>query len=604
MTTNIYRIDDFGAAGNGSTDDKTAVQDAIDAAAVTGGIVFGTNGKTYRCTLAPVVLDYVALDLAGSTLLLDLSDTNDTGVSLRNYAELRNGVVEVQSSGTPSLQGGVHAPVTIGPIYGNGGTVASPSADEGVTGWAVRNMVLSSDKDADMGGGASIGAAAISIMGGANNGVIEQIEVPDSDVMLGAVHLDWGFVGTISSADVPGSREDFDNEDGYTTHPHNILIRDIRVGALTAICTDESANGSHAVRLSGVYNIVVENVRVKSVTNTAFRYHAGDLGFEFAPAEIKPLASKGIEFRDCAVEDNMTGYLILSDSFADNVWRAFDEEDYEPLLDPIQPTDIRFERVNGRADGGGTANYGIRIRQQRGGVVEDCSATGYKQGFNVDERVYGLSLIRPRAALNREHGISIEHGTYPPEDVLVEAPLCYDNGQDAGFSNPCGLYIDGSKRVTVRDGVFGREGAYDPTQRIGLRVFDNAQATVVENCRVRSAKSSTGVGYVLFSGSDYGKMGLFAGNSADTAYVPTPYSGVTIVPVERRLTTDGRPMFDFIAQRGTLSADITPSAGSWNRGDRIFYSDPSAGGNIGSICTTGGTIGAGAVFKPMTGIGA
>lgn len=600
---NIYAIDDFGAVGDGVADDTAKVQDAIDAAAATGGIVFGTKGSIYRCTVAPIVLDNVALDLAGATLLLDLSQTNDTGVRLRSHAELRNGTVEVRSSGTPSLQAGVHAAVTIGPIYGDGGTVGEESDDEGVAGWTVRNMVLSTDKNADMGGGAFIGGAAISVIGGASNGLIEQIVVPDSGRMVGAVHLDWGFVGSIASADVPGSRENFDNDEGYTSHPHNIVIRDIAVGALTRTLHNLDT-GSFGVRLSGVYNVIVENVRVACATNAAFLHTAGDLGFEFALDDVKPSASKGIEFRDCTVADNATGYLVHCDSYADNIGRAVVEEDYEPLLDPIQPTDIRFERINGRAGGGSDANYGIRIRQQRGGVVEDCSAAGYKQGFNVDELVFGFSLIRPRAAFNREHGISIEHPSRKPEDIRVEAPVAHDNGQDAGFSNPCGLYIDGSFRVTVRDGVFGREGENDPTQRIGLRVNENAVDTVIENCRVRSAKASTGLGYAILSNSDYGKLGLFSGNSADSPLVSTPYGGVSIVPVERRLTTDGRPMFDHVAQRGTLSSDITPTAGTWNRGDRIFYSDPSAGGNLGSICTTGGAIGSGAVFKPIAGIGA
>lgn len=44
--------------------------------------------------------------------------------------------------------------------------------------------------------------------------------------------------------------------------------------------------------------------------------------------------------------------------------------------------------------------------------------------------------------------------------------------------------------------------------------------------------------------------------------------------------------------------------GTWAKGDRILFSDPQPGSNDGSVCTTGGTIGSGAVFKALNGVGA
>jgi hypothetical protein len=35
----------------------------------------------------------------------------------------------------------------------------------------------------------------------------------------------------------------------------------------------------------------------------------------------------------------------------------------------------------------------------------------------------------------------------------------------------------------------------------------------------------------------------------------------------------------------------TPATGTWVQGDRVFYAGPSSGGNIGAVCTTGGTPG-------------
>ena len=63
-------------------------------------------------------------------------------------------------------------------------------------------------------------------------------------------------------------------------------------------------------------------------------------------------------------------------------------------LDPIYPTDILFERI----EGNGGSNFGIRVDHQRGGRIVDCVARGYRRGFYIDEQVDGLTLVvRPQA---------------------------------------------------------------------------------------------------------------------------------------------------------------------------------------------------------------
>jgi hypothetical protein len=115
--------------------------------------------------------------------------------------------------------------VLIGPLYGDGGTVASPSVDSDISNWTLRNLRLHSNKPS--------GAVGVQIMGSANNGLIENIEVPDSSVMFGGVHLDWGTVGNVDSNDVPGTRTRFDASLAYTRHPNNIRIRNIKIGVMS-----------------------------------------------------------------------------------------------------------------------------------------------------------------------------------------------------------------------------------------------------------------------------------------------------------------------------------------------------------------------------------
>jgi hypothetical protein len=61
-------VDDFGAAGDGVTDDTTAIQDAID----TGLNVYATNGKTYRTTATiTMATTYQYVDFQGAKLTPD-----------------------------------------------------------------------------------------------------------------------------------------------------------------------------------------------------------------------------------------------------------------------------------------------------------------------------------------------------------------------------------------------------------------------------------------------------------------------------------------------------------------------------------------------------
>jgi hypothetical protein len=68
---------------------------------------------------------------------------------------------------------------------------------------------------------------------------------------------------------------------------------------------------------------------------------------------------------------------------------------------------------------------------------------------------------------------------------------------------------------------------------------------------------------------------------------------------------------DVITNNGTSNArnvtfrnTVPPTSGQWARGDIIFAVSPSAGGSPGVVCTTGGTAGSTAVFKAMANVAA
>lgn len=474
------QLSDFGIRSDGRSDDARVLQAAIARVSAFGGGELALRAGAVTVARGSIVLlDNVDLNLNGGTLLLHLSEEDAAGVRLRSGATLRNGRIMVRSFGRPSLQGAAHAPVVVGPLYSQGGTPRALSPNEGVGGWVIRDLVLSSDKDVDAGGGQRIGAPAIQIMGGAHHGLIENIEVPDSPLMMGGVHLDWGTVGPISSQTIPTNRRLFHEGRAYTTHPHDIVVRAIRIGRLTR--PFGPAGGSFGVRLSGVYNVSVSDIAIESVTDAAFFHHAGDLGFEFAPAAVKPFALRGIRFSDGAVADGSTAYLIRSDSHADNVRREV-ERGYRPLLEPIYETDILFERIEGTAWDPERANFGIRVDHQRGGRIVDCVARGYRRGFYIDEQVDGLTLVRPVAIDSAEHGISVEHPSRPPRNVVIENPVARGNGRRPGSQLASGILIGRSDNVQISGGETPVGGA----QRRGIRLTPESR-----NARAVGAASST-----------------------------------------------------------------------------------------------------------------
>ena len=578
-------VKDFGAVGDGVADDTAAIQAAIDYATSIGGQTVAGSGLTYRVTSPIIIKDDVKFDLHGGKILSVLSGASDYGVRLRNRSEICNGEIEVQSSGTPGSQAGFHSPIVVGPFYGDGGTAASPSVDEGITGFVIRNLKLSTNRD---------GKVCIQIMGASNNGIIENIEAPSSSTLAGVVHLDWGFVGTISSANVPLSRTNFDANTAYTTHPNNIIIRNIKAGSLSRPNTGVDT-GSDIVRLSGVYNIVVQNVVATQCTYAAVRVTAGDLGFEFAASAIKPLGMMGIRWSNIAVQSTNNSWLIYCDSYADNVAAAVLASGYVPLIDPLMETDLVVDQVTGKGSSSATVTPGLLIIQLKGATFTNINATGYSHGCLVDEQVYNVR-VHGRFWENRGHGIYIHHGTYNPQDVTVmQGTRCYQNGQDAGFANPCGIAIEASIRTRIDGVLLGHQtSASETTQQFGLRVISTLALDVeVENCHVLSVEAG-GTGYALLSGTNYGYVKLFCNNTAASA-IATKISGINIIPINRFLGADGTERGHYTAARASLTADITPTAGTWVIGDTIFHSNPT-GANTGTRCTVAGTPGTWGLF--------
>lgn len=581
----LFHVSMFGAVGDGVTDDRAAVQAAIDAAnAAGGGEVVCDWGRNYRLVCGgPLVLTIqacaqvkqgVALNLNKSTLSCELGDGNQCAVWLfGDRTSVQNGTINVVSVGALSSQGFFGPCVSVGLPNNMGDTVASPSAGQFMKGWSVRNLSLST---------VGVRRPTVGVIGGASLGLIEEINIPDSATSNG-IFMDWGNLGTVSSSAIATTRASFDAGTAYTTHPHNIKIRNIRAGTLSAALVGDL--GTAAVRLSACYGVEVENVEIVSGTLGAVFHTGGDLGFEFAPVNVKRHACKGNRFRNITVL-NPTASMpqgMFLDTLADNVYREQFISGYVPLMNPLLHGDVEVDgcRLMGpNID----STYGVRITQGRGIKIRHTQAQRWKHGVFVDEFTQDIDIEDCDITQNRNEGIKVgqqllREGT---ERIYLRRNKVYQNGTDTAGND---IRVTRGKLVILEKNLVGFPGT---TQTAGIGVDD---AHTLRNIQLigNHCLGATVAAYGLVGSSPvdalkYRVVTAFRDNTAEN--VPTITAGLTYIPVQGRAIGASR-------QQSWLNPNsAAPGDGIWYRGDDLDQSDPAAAAQAGHKVTTSGTFGA------------
>lgn len=580
-----------GADTTGVTDARAAIQSAINTvAAAGGGYVHLAAGKTYRVIINSGVTDLGLIITSGVTLFLNDSKINIEctgdvyGIRMQSNSNVIGpGTVAITvSTGLGSTQSIYHAPVSLGGAYSTLGTVASPSTYASVVGWSLRNFAITTVRD-DTGSGTP-GGTMLCGYGGVSRGLIEDIVFPDNAKIAIAIGFDWAFLGTISSSDIPTSRSNFNAGTAYTIHPHDIEIRRITIGSLSVAAT--VSFGSHGIRLSGVYGIRIDGVTISSTSYAALFHTAGDCGFEFAPSAIKNFRYKGTRFKNVRIEAANNGWGVFCDCYADNVDAAVTGSGYSNLLPTQGETDIIFENVSTLGSLTAIAVPGFRMQNQVGGELRKCAARLHSVGVLVETNIDQLKIIGGVYDSNYTHGIHATSGN-AAEDLTIDGVLCFSNGIGDGGSTDAGIMLDAALRPIVKNSVLGN-GA-ESYQDYGIRATANTQDAEITNNDVLGVATS-GVAYSIAGSTDYGVLALFNGNKAASA-ITTKYGGVLIVPYSYQHNIDQDRTLLCRAKRSALTADTTPTSGSWKGGDTIFFTNPTASGKIGSTCIATGSPG-------------
>lgn len=589
----IIYLAQAGAVGDNATDDYADIQAALDAVSADGGgWVYGERGKTYRCTVAPIIPANVYFDGQGSKLHLAVTgnqadQATQYGLRLRSHTRLRNVWVDFDAIGADfGSQAGIGSAINIGALQGDAGTVASPGDDASITDVTIENVIVSTNLD---------GRCGLIILGDVNHVTIDNINVPSSSTILSALQIELNYLGSLNSLTPAANLVAFNAGTAYTTHPRNIHVRNLECGVLSKAYGGEDV-GSHAVRLiCPGPNIVIDNVYAAATTYATIRHTTNGMGYEYCPADLKRIMGHNIKINNVSCFNTGEHWLINHDGYAN-------QEDligYTPLRDTLFPVGVVYDGIIGSQQDSATGSEAVvRIQNTRGCVLRNFSLQHGYNGIRLDSLAQHVLIEDGEVFANRVDGILVSHSTDYPEDVVIRRVQAFSNNTS---SSGAGIMLDGCNRVTVQDCTFGRkfrsetaESYTESVQVRGLRVTTSCTGIKALNNYV-SGVISGGLAYQIGdSTTDYHVIDVFDGNLCNGNIKATErYSGVDMLPFASTFS----PAHSLNVRHFRASGTSAPTAGTWTAGDTIYYA-PAASTAAGACCVTSGTFSA---FSDTTG---
>lgn len=522
----FINVQSFGAIGDGITDDSNAIQAALDAALLTGGLLFGYN-KTYRITKQLAITSPLRVDLNGAQLVFNFGEPLANGVGFAvqsNQVTIENGSIKIQGT-TPGLASSAHVPIYTG----------NEANGAGFSDLIFRNLYLETN-----GNGAIVG------MGETKNVLVENIVIADSPTIRIGVGFEWG--GT---------------EETGTGHPHNIVIKNIRCGKFTYAQGDFGVNHTCAVWLSSVFNVKIENVFIEE-THTVINIFTGDRSNINAPAKYKDLVGTAITV-DNVVCNKVNGYGI----------RIYGLATYSP--DPLPQsaviTNVTFKGTTSDLN----THMGILLGYCDGVSLKNFDISGFYYGIITEADVLNFTAETGKIHSNRYCAAQIGSTGHPAINTTFRDVKAYNNNTlgTAGINTATAFVVTDAKNTSFENCRVGIDGETE-TSKYGFFATLAARKIRFYNNHVNSL-AAEGVCYVM--GESQGDTQVEPMGANNTGAPGILKSGGTPIMT---LTVTGNKFGSF---------DAIPVAGTYSRGDRIYFNNPSAAGHIGAVCTTGGTPG-------------
>lgn len=524
-----FNAKDYGAVGDGSADDTTALTNAFAAAA--GSVLSLESGKFYKVTAALSMPPNTTLQMNGSTIDFVISGATQCLLPTSGCSVL-NGVIKNTGS-SPSGAGQYQAPICVG----------NYALGTGYRNIVLRGLEIISNRPDGNG---------IIVTGASNNIVIDQI-YGAGDATTGAfICVHWGGA---------------DNPSGGTTHPNNIQISNVNCGAYTY-------SGAEIVYIAAAINVDISNVRVSEVQKSVVTVYAGDYGLYYAPTNVKGIGFNGISVRNCRSDNSITNGVIVDM-----------QAPFAPGAPVYDSTGLTIEGCSTYGKTPSSAGAGFAVLNAYGVLIKNCKATSHNTGVTTGANVERLIVDGGEYFGNYNQGVYFSNNTINPKQCIVQNVVAYGNGTSgASTAAASGIFIGNGSNHIVQNNVVGIAG--DTTQLFGIRVVEVCRDVIVQNNYCRGLKNN-GTAFSMGNSTNWVTR-VFKGNVSEaiggTGQIFGGPNPIVVDTINRGNTLPNNKSY-------LLFGTAAPATGTWSVGDRVQQSTPVVGNPKGWVCTVAGTPG-------------
>lgn len=448
-----------------------ALQSLLDptVAGPTGRVVFPntTGADVYYFDDVIPIRDGCRLDLCGSTirfLATYISDHDYTGFFyfVRDVS-IENGIIDIDYAiGTLTAQVNAGSAIRIGNRGGNG--IHFPGDDEDFTyrmgNVVLRNLRIISNCDTDE-------AKAISMSGGLENVVFENIYIDGSLVLNRGIYYEFGW-GHYDA--VVANRQ--------SSHARNLLFRNIHVKDLKT-----STLSANALELRGAYNYTVDGLFADTVDGV-FSASTGEAMFYNVWGDDAGGAGRNVTLRNI-VGQNLAGIGIELSGGTDVSATYLSGEG----LSESEQVDLLHFSLDGFVlDGAGTGLVLDGPCLIRNGAIRGTT----NEGIRITDECVDFDIDRIEVLDGGTNGIRANFGgnIFATERKKVGSiKNCFIAGNADNAIN-----IDHTESVHIAYNRLGYNTAHDPvaetTQNVGVSVGTDGDGVVCEGNAVQTSGAS------------------------------------------------------------------------------------------------------------------